>query len=98
MPAVARQGDSFSTGHGCTGESFLAGSSSDVFVDGIGIERQGDPCVEHTIKSGRRCSPHVVTISSGSGSVFVNGRPIARVGDSIDAGSITSGSSTVFAG
>jgi len=98
MPAVARQGDSFSTGHGCTGESTLTGPSNDVFVDGIGVERMGDPCVEHTIKSGRRCSPHVVNISSGSATVFVNGKPIARVGDSIDAGTITGGSSTVFSG
>jgi uncharacterized Zn-binding protein involved in type VI secretion len=98
MPAVARQGDSFSTGHGCTGQSTLTGPSGDVFADGIGVERQGDPCVEHTIKSGKRCVPHVVNISSGSGSVFVNGRPIARVGDSIDAGSITSGSPSVTAG
>jgi len=98
MPAVARQGDSFSTGHGCTGQSTITGPSGNVFADGRGVERRGDPSVPHTIKSGRSCVNHTVRISSGSGTVFVNGRPIARVGDSIDAGSITSGSSTVFAG
>jgi uncharacterized Zn-binding protein involved in type VI secretion len=42
--------------------------------------------------------PHTVNIASGSGTVYVNGKPIARIGDSIDAGSITSGSADVFAG
>jgi len=59
MPAVARKGDTFATGHGCNGSS---------------------------------------TIARGSGNVFANDKAIARVGDSIDAGAITSGSPNVFAG
>jgi uncharacterized Zn-binding protein involved in type VI secretion len=98
MPAVARQNDSFSTGHGCTVTSTITGPSTDVFANGRGVERKGDPSVQHTIKSGKRCVPHTVNISSGSGTVFVNGKPIARIGDSIDLGSITSGSEDVFAG
>jgi uncharacterized Zn-binding protein involved in type VI secretion len=98
MPAVARQNDSFSTGHGCTVTSTITGPSTDVFANGRGVERKGDPSVQHTIKSGRRCVPHTVNIASGSGTVYVNGKPIARIGDSIDAGSITSGSADVFAG
>jgi uncharacterized Zn-binding protein involved in type VI secretion len=98
MPAVARQNDSFSTGHGCTVTSTITGPSTDVFVNGRGVERKGDPSVQHTIKSGRSCVPHTVNISSGSETVYVNGKPIARIGDKIDLGSITSGSGNVFAG
>jgi uncharacterized Zn-binding protein involved in type VI secretion len=100
MPAVARRGDRFNTGHKCTVTSTITGPSRDVFANGRGVERRGDPSVVHTINSGRRgsCQPHTVNILNGSSTVFVNGRPIARVGDSIDNGSITSGSNNVFAG
>lgn len=96
MPAVARQNDTFNTGHRCTSVSQITGPSTDVFANGRGVERKGDPSVVHG--DGRRCKPHTVNISSGSGTVFVNGRPIARVGDSIDSGAIKSGSENVFAG
>jgi uncharacterized Zn-binding protein involved in type VI secretion len=59
MPKVTRIGDSFATGHGCTGTS---------------------------------------TIAEVSGSVFVNNLRIARIGDAIDNGAITSGSPNVYAG
>ena len=96
MPAVARQNDSFKTGHPWTvATSTLTGPSTDVFVNGRGVERRGDPSVVHPDES---WNPHVTKISSGSGTVFVNGKPIARVGDSIDMGAIQSGSDNVFAG
>jgi uncharacterized Zn-binding protein involved in type VI secretion len=98
MPAVARQTDPFSTGHGCTPISQITGPSTDVFANGLGVERRGDPSVVHSTRSGRRCVPHTVPITGGSLTVFVNGKPIARVGDAIDAGSITAGSPDVFAG
>lgn len=98
MPAVARQNDQFKTGHPGDAVSKLTGPSSDVFADGIGVERQGDPSVPHRIQNGSQVSTHTVKISGGSSTVFVNGKPIARVGDSIDAGKISTGSSTVFAG
>lgn len=98
MPAVARQNDSFKTGHGCSGTSQVTGPSTDVFANGLGVERRGDPSVVHSIRRGRKCKTHTVNIAGGSSTVFVNGRPIARVGDAIDSGSITSGSPDVFAG
>ena len=98
MPAVARIGDSASTGHPCTGTTTITGPSSNVFANSKGVERKGDPTVVHTILSGNVCVPHVETIKAGSSSVFVNGVPCARVGDACDAGSIISGSSNVFAG
>ena len=97
MPAVARIGDSITTGHGCDGTTTLTGPSSDVFANNIGIERQGDPTVVHRL-TGHGCSvSHSASINVGSSNVFVNDKPIARIGDSADAGSITSGSPTVFA-
>ena len=98
MPAVARQNDSFKTGHGCTSTSQVTGPSSDVFANGRGVERQGDPSMSHSSKSGKSCVKHTVNIAGGSSTVFVNGKPIARIGDSIDSGAITSGSENVFAG
>ena len=98
MPAVARIGDQFTTGHGCTTVSTLTSPSPNVFVDGRGVERKGDPSVSHTIRIGKSCPAHVAHISSGSGSVFINGMPCARVGDSIDNGVIISGSDSVFVG
>jgi uncharacterized Zn-binding protein involved in type VI secretion len=98
MPAIARIGDSISTGHGCDGATTLTGPSGDVFANELGVERAGDPTVSHRV-SGRGCSvSHVAAINAGSGTVFVNSRPVARIGDSADAGSITGGSGTVFAG
>lgn len=98
MPPVARITDSIATGHGCDGTTTLTGPSGDVFANSLGVERQGDPTVVHAL-TGRGCSiRHAAAVNVGSGSVFVNGKSIARVGDSADAGSITSGSPTVFAG
>jgi uncharacterized Zn-binding protein involved in type VI secretion len=98
MPAVARIGDSLATGHGCDGTTTLTGPSGDVFANSRGVERQGDPTVVHAL-TGLGCSiSHRAAVNAGSGTVFVNNKPIARIGDSADAGSITSGSPTVFAG
>lgn len=98
MPAVSRIGDTIATGHGCDGTTTLTGPSDDVFTNNIGTERQGDPTVVHKI-SGRNCSvSHSAVVNVGSGTVFVNNKPIARIGDSADAGSIIAGSSDVFAG
>jgi uncharacterized Zn-binding protein involved in type VI secretion len=98
MPAIARNGDPTTTGHGCDSTSTVIGPSSNVFCNGIGIERKGDPVAPHTIPSGPVCVPHSAVINVGSSTVYVNGKQIARVGDSADAGNITSGSANVFAG
>lgn len=98
MPAIARNGDPTTTGHGCDSTSTVTGPSTTVFANNIGVERQGDPVAPHTIPSGRRCVAHSAVINVGSSTVFVNGKPLARVGDSTDAGAITGGSSNIFAG
>ena len=98
MPAVARIGDPFDTGHECDAVSSIAGGSGDVFANGIGVLRVGDPSEVHEILEGGICVPHTAAIAGGSATVFVNGIPCARIGDPIDAGAITGGSPNVFAG
>ena len=98
MPAVARQGDSFSTGHDCVASSTLdVPGQSTVFANNILICRTGDNTVAHGINAGAGCPSHVASISGGSPNVFVAGAAIADVGDACDAGAITSGSPNVFA-
>ncbi len=101
MPAVARKGDSTTTGHGCDAVSTVIGPTGEavsVYVNGIGVECKGNPVAPHTIPAGPACVPHAAVINAGSGTVYVGGISIARVGDSTDAGAIIQGSSNVFAG
>lgn len=94
MPAVARAGDSC-TGHGNFPPRANDQGSSNVFVNGIGAHRQGDHWPAHC--SGDSC--HESSTSGGSGSVFCNGKPLARIGDAISCGSvIAEGSKNVFSG
>ena len=102
MPAVTRTGDATTTGHGCDTTTTVIGPSTDVFCNTKGVERKGDPTASHTIPNEADppvCVAHTsATITEGSGTVFVNGRAIARIGDACDAGAITGGSTDVFAG
>jgi len=99
MPAVARVGDSLTTGHACTSTTTLdTPTQSTVFANNILICRVGDPTVSHPFPPAPGCAPHVANINAGSSSVFVVGSAVGRIGDSADAGAITSGSPTVFAG
>ena len=101
MPGVARENDTASTGHGCDTTTTVVGPSEDVFCNTRGVERKTDPTAAHTIPNSASppvCVPHSSVINAGSGTVFVNSKAIARIGDSCDAGAITGGSSNVFAG
>ena len=97
MPAIARNGDPTTTGHGCDATTTVTGPSGNVFANNIGVERKEDPTSAHTILSGNSCVPHSAVINVGSGNVFVNNIPVARVGDSTDSGAITAGSPNVYA-
>ena len=74
--------------------------SSNVFVEGVGVVREGDKMAVHT-HSGCTTTeaPPLVTFSS---KVFVNGKGAARVGDNYEATDgpniIQEGSSTVSGG
>lgn len=100
MPAVARQGDPTSTGHGCDGTTTITGptgAGAKVYANNIPVECQGNPTVVHRF-GGKNCSAqHAAAINVGSGNVFVANTPLARVGDSTDGGAITGGSPNVFA-
>ena len=72
--------------------------SPDVFVNGIGISRQGDNNTPHLLPPAI-CPTHAAPIAIGSTTVFVNGKGCGRIGDVITAcTSVATGSPNVFAG
>ena len=97
MPAVTRIGDADVT-H-CSGMTRAQGSSN-VFVNGIGVSREGDNNTTHLLPPNiQPCPAHAAGIASGSSTVKVNGKGCGRVGDSISGcTSVAAGSSNVFAG
>lgn len=95
MPAAARKSDTC-TGHADYPSRPSVQGSPDVFLEGLAALRQGDAWAVH-------CNPeplcHGGAQADGSSTVFVNGRPLARIGDSVSCGSsVATGASTVFAG
>ena len=99
MPAVSREGDQLSTGHICASTTVLdTPGQSTVFANSILIARETDPTVSHPFPPAPPCVPHVAVVNAGSSTVRVHGIAVARIGDSTDAGAMTSGSGNVFAG
>jgi len=95
MPAVTRIGDA-DVAH-CSGMVRAAGSSN-VFVNGIPVSRQGDNNTGHKLP-GVPCPSHSAPITAGSSTVKVNGLGCGRVGDGITGcTSVAAGSQNVFAG
>ena len=68
---------------------------STVRANSILIARVGDPTVSHPFPPLPPCAPHVANVNAGSGTVRVAGSPVARIGDSADAGAMISGSLNV---
>ena len=93
MPAVTRIGDA-DVAH-CSGMTRAAGSGN-VFVNGIGVSRQGDNNTGHLLP-GAPCPGHAAPITIGSLKVKVNGRGCGRVGDSTCT-AVAQGHPKVFAG
>lgn len=95
MPAVTRKGDADVT-H--CGPMVRDQHSPDVYCEGIQISRQGDNNTPHLFP-GVPCPTHAKPITTGSTTVFVNGKGCGRVGDAItDCTSVAEGAETVFAG
>ena len=93
MPAVTRLGD-FCTGHKCYPPRPNDQASDNVIVNNKGVHRETDHWVEHCCGS---C--HDSTTAKGSSTVFVNNKPVARIGDPIKCGSvIAQGSPDTFIG
>ena len=101
MPAVARgqSRDTVTTNHSpCSTTTTTNACSSNVFVNDIGVHRQGDLNTTHSIPCGDSCCSHSVELTAGSDSVIVNGKGIARVGDRYSGcGEVSTGSNNVFA-
>ena len=101
---VAVTGAACTTGHGCDAVTTVLGGSSNVMIGMVGVLTQGDPLSPHTINQPPPLLPPCIDhpgqkVNTGSATVFVNNKPIARVGDSVDiGGAITAGISTVIAG
>ena len=105
MAQVAVSGAACTTGHDCDAVTTVLGGSPNVKIGNIGVLTVGDPLSPHTIRNPAFPPPPLCIdhpnqkVNEGSASVFVNDRPIARVGDSVDiAGEITEGESSVVAG
>lgn len=99
MPAVSRQGDSLSTGHICSSTTTLSTPlQSTVRINGILASVVGTPTVAHPYPPSPPCANHVAQLNAGSATVRINSISVGRIGDSADAGAMTSGSANVFAG
>lgn len=95
MPAVTRKGD-ICTGHGSWPPRPSTSGSSNVFVNGIAVHREGDTWAVHC-NDIPQC--HSSILASGSSSVYVNGKQIGRIGDPVACGSnVATGSENVYAG
>ena len=104
--SVAVTGAACTTGHDCDTVTTVLGGSPNVKIGNIGVLTVGDPLSPHTI--GNPAFPPIPppcidhpgqVVNTGSATVIVNKRGIARVGDLVDiGGSITAGIPNVFAG
>lgn len=66
-----------------------------MFVNGLPAHREGGAWATHC-NSVPIC--HGGALASGSSAVFVNGKPVGRIGDPVDCGSfVADGSDDVFA-
>ncbi|WP_340616877.1 PAAR domain-containing protein [Xenorhabdus entomophaga] len=89
MGNVVKIGDIGTEHDDCSATLVITGAST-VKVDGAYLARQGDVLASH-------CS-HSRAIASGSGSVFIEGKPAARTGDAVDCGGIVIGGGSVNIG
>jgi uncharacterized Zn-binding protein involved in type VI secretion len=101
MPAcaVAELIDKIATGHPCTGTAPIQGTKqTKVTIGGKLVAVDGDAVQVHTIKVGKACVPHSVTVSATTTKVFIGGDAVCRIGDPADAAGIISGSGKVMIG
>lgn len=99
LAALTNNVSAITTGHACDTVSTVLGALvSTVRIENTIASVQGDVIAPHTILSGVVCVPHAANVNAGSGTVRIENIPAARVGDSADAGVITSGANTVSIG
>lgn len=104
MPAVARAGGVdrvFSitgVGKNCAFpvQTVTGAGTCEVYVNGLKAVREGDQVGFH---AARGCGTDTSTVTTGSGTVFIGGKKVARIGDNYTSDNIIiSGSTTVFVG
>ena len=96
MPKVSRVGDKVSI-HECGVTPSAMNGSGDVYCNGISVHRVGDVNTAHPYAP-VTCPTHSTALVKGSPNVYVNGKPLARLGDPYGCGiSLTQGSSNVYA-
>lgn len=78
------------SGHGPFPPRVNTSRSNDVFINGFKALRKDDTFATHC--NGPSC--HVGAVSVGSGSVYINGKAVARNGDNISCGSVVANGST----
>ena len=103
MPAVSRDRiDRARTGHACTTSIGCSATARSGYINGRRVLRPGDRLLPHTIlvctADGCYCAGHRAKVNRGSFTVFAEGKPVARKGDSADRGRMIQGSPNVFAG
>jgi uncharacterized Zn-binding protein involved in type VI secretion len=102
MPAISRDiRDLAKTGHPCTKFIGCKATQRSVLANGSAVLRPGDPLLPHTIlvcAPKCKCVKHPAKVNRGSFTVFAEGKPVARRGDSADFGALIQGSQNVFAG
>nr|VVV06126.1 hypothetical protein AW0309160_03610 [Aliivibrio wodanis] len=94
MAKAVKVGDR-GTDHDGFPATLVTGGSPDVKIDGMPAARVGDPLAPH---SKPKHPPHGRKITSGSATVFINGKPAAITGSTISCGGVTIGNGTVNIG
>jgi uncharacterized Zn-binding protein involved in type VI secretion len=100
MPQITRDNDLAATNHGCDPIVGVIATCRSVFANRIVVARPGDKPKPHkkTCDCPPCCCDHPAEINRGSRTVFTEGIPVARTGDSADLGAMLPGSPNVFAG
>jgi len=103
MPSVCVHKSLAATGHKCDKVKPIIATAFSVRVGGKKIGRMLDKLMPHMIQClpcpKCCCKPHKAIVNRGSRSVFAEGRPVARKGDSADVGAMITGNfNNVFAG
>ena len=99
LAALAENVSAVTTGHACDATTTILGTLvSTVRINNTIAAVNGDLLAPHTILAGISCVPHTANVNVGSSTVRIENIAAARVGDSADAGAITSGSNNVSIG
>ena len=95
MSAITRVGVDPSAGHCFSSRPASSGGQGTVFINSILATVVGATYPAHTCGT----STHDGVASTGSSTVFIEGKPVHRIGDDISCGDVSaSGSRNVFAG